>query len=226
MLNNLRVFIFPGMFVMMFVLSGCNKKNQHHVSGRYIDIVNQKGLAGEKFQIVETVDRGWFNDSRNIVKLTTTDHDGYFDFGMVTLRKGNANKFTVGNATSDWQTDIFKFAAAAPIEFNETENYYDFYIVPAFRQLRIDLENISNSSPGDSISYSMQNEYLKEKNDLDAFKIEGKFRSEEIPYSVNYFKGPVGRYFISIRRKINSVVSYSRDTIVLNKGDFAYQIGL
>ena len=207
---------------LLFLLTGvvgCNKKNEHHLSGRFIDAVSKEGLAGEEFQIVEARDHGWFQDSRNVIKTVSTDQNGYFDFGMVNLKKKSNNRYSVGNSSSDWQTNVYKFVGASAIDLNESEHHYDFYVVPAFDRLYLNINPVSQLNPGDSIICSLQSEYLKETNTLSAFSMEGTYSYDALPAWLVYSKGPTGKYTVNVRKKISGNVTYLKDSISLTKGE-------
>ena len=200
-------------------LAACNKNNEHHLSGRFIDAVSKKGMAGEEFQIVEARDHGWLEDSRKVIKTVTTDQEGYFDFGRVKLKNKSNNRYSVGNSSSDWQTDVYKFVGASAIVLNESEHHYDFYVVPAFKRLYLNVNGVSNLSPGDSIIYSLQSDYLKETDAVDAFTVEGAYSYAALPLWLVYYKGPAGKYTVNVRKKIGGNVTYLKDSLSLSKGE-------
>lgn len=204
---------------LLLGLVGCNKNNEHHLSGRYMDAVSKKGVAGEKFQIIEARDHGWLEDSRKVIKTVTTDQEGYFDFGMVKLKNKSNNRYSVGNSSSDWQTDVYKFVGASDIDLNESEHHYDFYVVPAFKRLYLNINGVSNLSPGDSIIYSLQSDYLKETDALNTFSMEGAYSYAALPLGLVYYKGPAGKYTVNVRKKVGGNVTYINDSLSLSKGE-------
>lgn len=213
--------------LIVLVDLSCSKKHDHKISGRFINATTKKGLPGEGFEIIQSTDRGWFTslDKRTVVKSTNTDAEGYFDFGVVTLKKSGEGSFSVGNSTSDWQTDIYKFAGAATINLGESTNYYNFFVVPAFKRLYINFNKISNLNPGDTLTYSLLSQYLQETNDLNSFVIKGGSGNDVPTWSTMYYKGPTGNYIVNIYKKINNVVTNTQDTLFLDKGqEFTYTI--
>lgn len=208
-------------FVLILLVElSCSKKHEHKVSGRFINAVTKKGLPNEGFQIIRTTDRGVFSstDKRTVIESTNTDADGYFDFGVVTLKKRGESVYSVGNSTSDWQTDMYKFAGASTINLGETTNHYEFFVVPAFKRLYVNFNKVSSLNPGDTLTYSLTSQYLQETNDLRSFVVEGSSGYDVPAGSSMFYKGPTGNYIVTIYKKINNVVTNTQDTLFLDKG--------
>ncbi len=208
-------------FVLILLVDlSCSKKHDHKISGRFINATTKKGLPNEGFQIIRTTDHGVFSstDKRTVIKSTNTDADGYFDFGVVTLKKMGEGSYSIGNSTSDWQTDIYKFAGASTINLGESTNNYDFFIVPAFKRLYINFNKITSLNPGDTLTYSLLSQYLQETNDLNSFVIAGSSGYNVPSWSSMFYKGPTGKYIVNIYKKINNIVTNTQDTLFLDKG--------
>lgn len=223
-INIIKVSTF--VFILLVDLS-CSKKHDHKITGRFINATTKKGLPNEGFQIIKSTDRGVFTsfDKRTVIKTAYTDADGYFDFGVVTLKKKGEGSYSVGNSTSDWQTDTYKFVGAAKINLGEATNNYDFFVVPAFKRLYINFNKISSLNPGDTLIYSLLSQYLQETNDLNSFVIKGSSGYDVPTWSSMFYKGPTGNYIINIYKKINNSVTNTQDTLFLDKGqEFTYTI--
>lgn len=141
------------------------------------------------------------------------------------MKKRGGGSFSIGNSTSDWQTNIYKFAGASSINLGVSTNYYDFFVVPAFKRLYINFNKISILNPGDTIMYSLLSQYLQENNEVTSFKINGSSGYNVPTWSSEFYKGPTGNYIVNIYKKINNLVTNTQDTIFLDKGqEFTYTI--